>query len=600
MPQRLAKFTSWIRFHILRRPRTRGVDTTARAERKLVSTLAKSRVPNIHQLRYLPQILSPGERFLIRVLSGLIVVSLIFLGARAYARNVAHLPRPGGEVVEAIVGNPQYINPILMSTNDVDRDLVRLLYAGLMKRNEKQEVVPDLAESVEISEDSRVYTVHLRPSLTWSNGQPLDADDVLLTFELIQDPLYKSPIRSQFRNVKVERVDERTVRFILAQPSGSFLSNLTVGILPAHLWSDIPPPSFALVEFNLKPIGSGPFVFESLKRDGVTGTVKEYRLIRNERFHGARPYLDRVTFKIYQDIGSATEAVRSKKAESINVVTKEVRDELKQVKAVDLQMPQYTVVFFNAKRNVLKTIEVRRALIQAIDRQRVIRDVLRGTATLIDGPFASEFPGYAGTLLPAYNPDEATKVLDAAGWTRPSEGGARKKGNDELALSLTVVDQPEDLLIADIVKENWEKIGAKVEVKAYDPTRIPKEIIKPREYDAFLYGEVLSADGDLYPFWHSSQEQDPGLNLTRFFNKEADELLEELRQTSDPAKVKEKRIAFQRLLAEGLHAVFLFSPYYTHGLAKRIKGFDVKYITTPADRFANVEGWYVKTKLALK
>lgn len=600
MTNPLTSIIRWLRSRRTKRAAETDPDPLAYRERALVHTLAKGRLPSLRQLRYLSKVLSPSEFFLVRALSGFVIVALLFLGVRVYARNLTHLPQAGGEVVEALVGTPQYINPTLLGTNDVDRDLTRLLFAGLFKRNERQAIVPDLAESVDISQDKKIYTVKLRQGLRWSDGEPLNIEDVLLTFTLIQDQLYKSPLRSQFRNVKVERVDDRTVRFTLNQASATFLSSLTVGIVPAHIWGDVPPSSFALVEYNVKPVGAGPFTFESLKRDASTGSIKEYRLIRNEQYHGHEPYLDRLTLKIFPEMISAVDALQSKRVESISVVPTDVRGVLKQVQSRDLQLPRYTALFFNGRRNLLKSIEVRRALAQATPRSDIVTDVLHGAATVVDGPFASALPGHAGQLQPEYDLTAANSTLEAAGWTKPEGSSIRKKGNDELALTITVVDQPEDLAVAELIKRQWESIGVKVFVKPVDATLMAKDIIKPRDYDALLYGEILPGDGDLYPFWHSSQDRDPGLNLTTFFNKDSDKLLEELRTTADPAVVAEKRIAFQRLLAEQLPAIFLYSPYYTYGLAKRVHGFDVQYVTSPADRFANVERWYVKTKLALK
>lgn len=581
-------------------PRQQSPDVLAHAERQLVYALAPSRFPNIRQLRYLPRVISKNERMLLTLLSAFFIVALLFLGARTFTRNAQQSPRAGGGIVEGLVGSPQYVNPVLAGTNDVDRDLVRLLYSGLMKRTASQEIVPDLASTVDVSTDGKVYTAHLRENLAWSDGKALSADDVLMTFEIIQDPLFKSPLRSQFRNLKVERVDEKTITFTLTQPSSSFLSNLTVGILPAHIWGDVPPPNFALVEYNLKPVGSGPFAFDSLKRDAASGSIKEFMLVRNDHYSGQRPYLDTMTLKIFSDVDSAVEALKAKRIESLSVIPSYFRTTVKQARLADLQIMQYTALFLNGKRPALKTVEVRRALAQAIDRTDIINAILKDSAVVVDGPFASNIPGAAGALQPAYNPDEANKSLDAAGWVRQDNGKPRKKGSDELSFSLTITDLPEDLAIAEKLKQSWEAIGAKIEVKSYDATRIAKEVIKPRDYDAFLYGEILGADGDLYPFWHSTQERDPGLNLTTFYNKDADKLLDELRNTTDANVVKDKRIAFQRLLGEQLPAIFLYSPFYTYSITSRIKGFNISYVTNPSDRFADVDRWFVKTKVSFK
>lgn len=597
-----SKFIRSIKARFTRERNTSTVnhDISGQAERELVQTLAKSRLPSLRQLRYLPRILTPGERFLLRALSGFFIVALVFLGARFYNRHVIQVPRSGGEVVEALVGTVQYINPVLVSTNDVDRDLVHLMYSGLMKRNDQLDLLPDLAQSYEVSTDKKVYTFHLRDKMVWSDGQPITVDDVVLTFELIQDPLFKSPLRSQFRTIKVERVDDVSLRFTLPQASASFLSNLTVGILPAHLWGDVPASSFALVEYNLKPVGSGPFTFQSLKRDAATGSVKEIRLARNDSSPGPRPYLDRLTLKIFPDFESAEQALSSNRVEGLSSVQSDQHRRLKHITEVNLQLPQYAAIFFNAKRDVVKPREVRQALAQSLDRSTIVSSVLQAKASVVDGPFASHVPGFAGKLQLEFNPEAARATLDAAGWKLPDGEKTRKKGDDELAITLSIVDQAEDHAIAEMVKQSWEAIGVKVTITSFDSMRIPKEVIKPRDYDALLYGQILSPDGDLYPFWYSTQEQDPGLNLTRFYNKDADKLLEELRETNDPAQVSEKRIKFQQLLSEGLPAIFLYSPVYSYGLAKRVKGFTMTHVNVPSDRFNDVEHWYVKTKISFK
>ncbi len=576
---------------------TPAVDSRAAAERQMVYTLAKSRLPSFKQLRYLPRVISKNERLTLLALTGLFLVSVLFLGARVYARNVELLPRSGGGVVEGLIGTPQYVNPILVGTNDVDRDLVRLMYSGLFARDSRQQIVPDLASGYEVSEDKKTYTVHLRDGLKWSDGEPITADDVLLTFDLIQDPLYKSPVRSQFKNFKVERVDEVTVKFTLSQASASFLPGLTIGILPAHIWGDVPPPNFALVEYNLKPIGSGPFMFDSLKRDGASGAIKEYHLVHNAYHASRRPYLDELTLKIFPDVESAVEALKSKRIDSISTVPPDTRTSIKQTRLVDLQIPHYTAVFLNSKRPALKDVAVRKALAQAIDRATIVSTVLTNAAVVVDGPIPPNMAGYAGSIAPSFDTAAANKALDDAGWKKEADG-IRKKGNDQLAVTITIADIPEDTAVAQAIKGAWEALGVKVTVQSYDSTRIAKEVIKPRAFDAFLYGEILSADGDLYPFWHSSQERDPGLNLTNFYNKDADKLLDELQKTNDPAVIAEKRIAFQKLLANDQHAIFLYSPFYTYGLSKRVHGFDVTFVTNPSDRFAGIADWYVKTRIS--
>jgi len=568
-------------------------------DKKLVFSLAKKRLPSWQQFQHLPQYLSKKERIIVRILIVIIIASLGFLLVKFYQRHIVYLPRQGGTYSEALVGQPSYINPTLCQ-NDIDRDISQLIYSGLFKYNQALELIPDLAESYEISEDKKTYTIHLRPDVKWHNSNTLLADDVLYTFEIINDSDYNSPLAASFQGVIIERIDDYTITFILPEPFSPFLSNLTFGILPSHIWSDISYSNFRLAEYNTKPIGTGPFQFKELTKDR-SGNIKSYTIERNANYYQRAPYLEKIIFKFYPDFESAVNALKNNNIDGVSYIPKNLKESLIKTKNVitySLQLPQYTALFLNQKNALFKNEDINKALTLATDKQRILDEALNGEGVIVHAPILEGFLGYHPDVIKFdFNPKRAAEVLDEQGWKVPEGGGLRQKDGAELKFTLTTVDQTEYLKTTNILRENWEAINVGVELKIMNPLRVDKEIIKPRNYEAFLYGEIMGADPDPYPFWHSSQTFNGGLNLSNYYNKEVDQLLEEARRIDDSEERHIKYIHFQNTLADDAPAIFLYSPLYDYGVTKDIKGFDTKRITVPSDRFNGVEDWYIKTKL---
>ena len=172
------------------------------------------------------------------------------------------------------------------------------------------------------------------------------------------------------------------------------------------------------------------------------------------------------------------------------------------------------------------------------------------------------------------------------------------KDSQPLKFSLTTVNQPVLIATAEILKEQWKNLGIEIEIKAMDISQIEKDVIKKRDYESLLFGEVLTLIPDPYPFWHSTQKKDPGLNLAIYQNKKIDKLLEDARQTLDEKERKENLEKFQDLLIEESPAVFLYNPNYLFFVSDKIKGADGGVIADPSKRFNNIESWYVETKRA--
>jgi peptide/nickel transport system substrate-binding protein len=174
------------------------------------------------------------------------------------------------------------------------------------------------------------------------------------------------------------------------------------------------------------------------------------------------------------------------------------------------------------------------------------------------------------------------------------------KATTTLAFTLSTSDNPELLETADLLKETWGKIGVKVTIEKYDAATLNQTIIRPRKYDALLFGEVIGRDIDLYPFWHSSQRNDPGLNVALYANIKADKALENARKANSD---EERLAAYKNLNSEivkDVPAVFLYSPQYIYVVPKKLQGVSSSEIETPQDRFDGIEKKYIEEKKVFK
>lgn len=517
-----------------------------------------------------------------------------------YKHLTNEVPKVGGEYIEGIVGQPLYVNPVISQTSEADGDLTQLIYSGLFKYDKDGNVVPDLVESYSISDDQKEYKVLLRKNIIWHDGQALDAQDVFFTFNVLQDASYKSPLRQSLQGVDVRVEDDYTIVFSLKNQYVGFLDNLTVGILPKHLWENIAPEKFALAEYNLHPIGSGPYAFSDLQKN-ADGTILTFKLAAFKNYYDGGPYISNLTFNFYPDDDALIAAYNKKEIMGMGSIPPQNIKNIKNIKSTNINqlvIPRYFAVFFNQTKSIaLADDNVRKALNLGVNRQEIIDDVLYGKGMALTSPFFPQMNGYVDNKN-QFDIEGAKKILDDAGWKL--DDNVRKKDKTKLEFELITTDWPEFVQTADMLKAQWERLGAIVNVKVLTVSDLQQNYIKTREYDSLLFGQGISFNPDLYSFWHSSQKNDPGLNLSMFDNKEADGLLEKMRQETDQSKRTESYQKFQEILSKENPAAFLYGRYYLYPTSTTLRGIDVQNINSPQQRFTDVNKWYVKTKRVWK
>ncbi len=539
--------------------------------------------PSKKQFKYLPKILSKKERNIIAVLALIIIGSIIYIPLSVYFNKTTSIASYGGTYSEGIVGEPRYVNPVLVS-NDADRDLVRLIYSSLTKYDEKGNLVGDLAESFNVSEDGLAYTFTLKDA-TWHDGQPVIADDVIFTIQAAQNSDYNSPQRINWSNVETEKIDNKTLKLTLKNKYAQFLNNTTIGILPKHIWQDVKPINFRLSDLNLEPIGSGPYKFSQYENDSL-GKIEEYELEAYKEYYEGRPYIGKIELKFYPTESELIAAYNRGDVSNIGNISAQNLNRLKFQQRLDvkrIKFPRYFTVFFNPdKSETLSEMGIRQALNYATDKTTIIKEVIDGEALLVKSPIIPVVLGGIDNVDPyIYNPDQARELM------RESEA--------ELSITLTTSEWPEFVIVANMLKEQWEAVGFTVELQIADITTM-QQIIKDRSYEALLFGEVLTIDPDPFSFWHSSQKKSPGLNLAVYDNLEADRLLEEARSTLDPIKRMTSYDDFQKVVMDDAPAIFLYSPLYIYPQDNDIQGNDMEIISVPSDRFSNINTWFIDTK----
>jgi peptide/nickel transport system substrate-binding protein len=545
------------------------------------------------------QTFSSRERLTANILILIVIASLIGTVLGFYFHFTKKVPIPGGEYIEGVVGQPLYVNPVLAGSNDADADLAALIYSGLFKYDPDGKLIPDLAENFEVSDDKLTYTVHLKKDVKWHDGEPLTADDILFTIQVIQDPAYKSPLRQSWQGVGAEAVDENTTRFILQTPYAFFLNNLAVGILPRHIWEAVAPGNFPLAEYNLHPVGTGPYKFSDFEKDG-DGNILSYTLAADENYYSQKPYISNLQFSFYFDEDSLFQAYNDKQVFGMSYISPARLADVKSKKSsniISINIPRYFAVFFNQQKSkALASREVRKALSLATDRQAIIRDVLSGEGKEIFSPITPGTFGYTDDVKKfEFDAGKANETLDSDGWKK-GDDGFREKDGVPLEFSLVTTDWPDLAETAEILRQQWEAVGAKVNVESLPVADIQQNYIRPREYEALLFGQVLGVDPDPYAFWHSSQTRDPGLNLALYSNQDVDKVLEKIRQETDEEKRAKYLKEFQQAITDDIPALFLYSPNYLYLVNKKVQGISIRSMVTPEKRFSGVENWYVKTK----
>lgn len=543
---------------------------------------------------------------LLIALGGVLLVIGLLLNQTPPPQSSAPQPVSGGIHVEALIGTPSRLNPILDFDNQVDEDVDRLLYRGLARFDSSGTPIPDLAERWAISADSKFITVTLREDAVWHDGEPVEAADVVYTFSRFKEEGYPGPqdLHDFWTEIKIVLLDEKTVQFQLPEPYAPFLDFLSVGLLPDHLLRGVAAADLPDHPFNLEPVGTGPFQFERFILD--SGEITGVSLVAFDEYYGQPAYLDRVEFRYFPDEIGALRAYRRGEVNAIGRTSPEILPEVLAEPNLNLhsaRLPRLALIYINLdhpEKDFLQEKALRQGLALGLNPQAMVDKILGGQAIVASGPVLPSTWAYPKDLGPIqFDPNAANRRLDSLEWELPA--GAvpgsveyiRGREDRELRFELIHLDESPHDRIAEYIREYWSALGVGIELREVTAEELI-DSLQARDYELALAEVSLSRwpDPDPYPLWHDSQAE-TGQNYAGYDDRNSGIWLERARTTSDRGTRAELYASFQFRFQDQLPAIPLYHPVYNYAISAEMQGVSVGPVFDPSDRFAGIEEWFL-------
>lgn len=510
------------------------------------------------------------------------------------------VPAGGGVYIEGILGNYTNANPIY-AVSAADTSVSKLVFSGLLKFDASGKLVGDLAESWAIDEKQTTYTVKLRPNVKWHDGRPLTAEDVLYTYETIQNPDAKSPLLTSWQGVKLTKVDDRTVQFTVPNVIAAFPNYLVNGIVPKHAFAKVPAPQLRTVRFNTdKPIGTGPFKLEKVEVQGETAETRTeiIALAANTAYFGGTPKLEGFQIRTFKDEKTLLKAYEEKLVTAVSGLNDvpDILEEKEETAILNIPLTGEVGVFFRTSHEYLQDVKVRQALVRSVDQKSILAS-LGYPVVVADSPLLKRHIGYNKALAQqAYDVAAAEKLLDEAGWKKVD--GVRKKDNKPLTFRLYSQNTSDFTNISQKLQEAWKKVGVEVDVQLQDDIEL-QQVIDKHQYDAVLYGIAIGPDPDVFAYWHSSQadiRSATRLNFSEYKSNVANKALEEGRTRIDPTLRALKYKPFLEAWRADAPAMMFYQPRYVYVVRDTASVSQATSLNTPTDRYSNVQEWTVRTE----
>ncbi|MCB8981369.1 MAG: peptide ABC transporter substrate-binding protein [Ardenticatenaceae bacterium] len=526
-----------------------------------------------------------------------LILALLSFQVQSVGLCTTRVPASGGVFAEGMVGVPQHLNPLLSDSFPVDREIVNLLFDGLVQYDHAGRFIPALAESWTVSEDGRSLQFTLRSGLAWHDGEPITTADVAFTYGLLQNDAVPAAaaVKALWQTVTINVIDERTIEFVLAEPYAPFMEATLRGILPAHLLQDVPPAELANDPFNQQPVGSGPWL---VAPGQDWNSTRSLRLTPNPLSWRGGTQISALEFRFYPDEESLITAFANGDIQAINSVTDTMLPEITAVPQTRLFTtiaPQYTQIIFNQTDTgfePLRQAEVRRALAAGLDRKRLIDQALNGQGVPLTGPYLPDSWAYDQSMFAATSGANSAELLNAAGWTLPEGSAVRQAGGETLTLRLLALDTAVHQRLAAEIAAQWAELGVGVVVETAVSVPDLLEKLAARDFDAALVDITPAIDPDLYDFW-SQEAIIRGQNYGGWNNRRASEALEAGRQVWGLGERRPSYNTFLSIYADQQPAVTLYQHVYTYALSSEVNQADLGPIYEPRDRYQTFASWFL-------
>lgn len=538
-------------------------------------------------------------RFLIGWLGLALIIFVLlfvqFINLNNYFQTIQFVP--GGVLSLGLSGTYTNSNP-LFSTSNVDSSISKLLYSGLFTYNQKNQLIGDLASGYQVKNHGQQYIVKLRPNLLWSNGSPLTAQDVVFTYNLIENPDVGSALKNNFNGVRVKALNNLTVEFNLPNQLASFIYSLTNGIVPKNLLKNVPPVDLRSDNFStFQPVGSGPFKWQTININGNNplNSQAEISLIANPNYFLGQPKIRQLIIKTYPNNNLLTTAFNDNQINvAFNLQTNQLKH-LSQVYQYNFLFTAGTYLFFKNNVAPFNNPKIRQALELTTNVKSLI-DQLKFPTHQVFGPLLVGQLAYNSKFNEAnYNPTEAIKILTSLGYKLGPDHLLYLKGQP-LSFSVNLINTPLNHLIFNQLKNNYKIIGVKITANFEDINEFAITL-QYHQYQSLINSISIGVDPDEFVYWDGSQANPQllnSLNFSEYNNSSADRSLETARITLNQ---KVRIIKYAHFLADwqkDVPAVGLFQPGYILDSHFLIKNLTEKNINTISDIFNNINQWEIK------
>lgn len=523
----------------------------------------------------------------------LCAVLIVFgvLGSFAVSNSASAQPLQGSVYVEGVVGEVRQLNPLAQGadTSQAERDIAALLFDGLTTLDADGRMQPALAERWTISEEGRVYTFTLQPGRRWHDGAPVTADDVLYTVRGVQNARFPGDpqVAALWRNVLIEKVDDRTVRFELPAPFAPFPSMARLPILPAHLLRTIRPEQWAGAPFSLRPVGTGRYKLQALDTQQV---------LLVPATEDSRATLDNLLLRLYPTSDAALLALNRREVQgvaSLATAGRRAPSPLQRTRRTALSLGNYTLLAFNVQNPPLDDIQLRRALTLGLNRDVLITNLLGGQGQRLDTPvMPGTWAADASATLPAFRRSSAQQALGQLGYVDANGDGWLEQNGQRLTLPLLIGDTPEYGAVANEIVRQMREIGVGIDVRRVPLNELQTELAAHNFTLALHSWSDVGADPDVYALWHSSRA-DGGTNYAGLRDAQIDQLLSDGRAASDETERRRIYSAFQRRWVELIPSIPLYQSVFTYDVDQSIvaSASRTPFIVSRADRFTLLDSW---------
>ncbi|PDW03941.1 peptide ABC transporter substrate-binding protein [Candidatus Viridilinea mediisalina] len=533
-------------------------------------------------------------QIVIASLSTLLIALL--LGRLALSSASVASPLAGGSYVEVVVGEPQIPLPLLNDpTGDpVGRDMIALIYDGLMRIGADGLLEPALALDYEVDPSGTSYLFHLRRNVFWHDGQRFSADDVVFTLRTLQvlDQPGEPALAAFWQDLLVDRIDDYTVRVTLNDPLAAFPSLARIPILPAHLLIGQAPATWATSAYATRLIGTGPYALEELRGDGASFEA-------NPAYFGGRPYIQRIELRFAPTREAALAALSRGEVTAFGERGRHDRSipgPLAGFRTRTVPLDEYAILTFNLRDDLLDQVPLRRALAHGLDKAALIEAALNGLAAPLDTPI---LPGSwaFNPEIPWHEPDpvRAEALLEELGYQREGEE-LRGHNGQPLAFELLVDGEPRRRAAAGEIARQWETLGIGITIVEVESSELLNRLRSGDFRMAIHSWARLGPDPDPFPLWHSASS----LNYAGLQDDQIDLLLQSAHRESELAARSADYTAFQERWIELTPSITLYQPIYRFIADEELGGTGLddpqSALTTllfgPEDRFRTVTRWF--------